>query len=82
MFIGGRRVTVESINFITLPVKEILRSNKMESAHLPHAGVQKQFKMNRFKQRHFKLSKNNKQYVHVVLYFVDLPNYKFPATHH
>ena len=36
--------------------------------------------MNRFKQRHFKLSKNNKQYVHVVLYFVDLPNYKLSAT--
>ena len=37
--------------------------------------------MNRFKQRHFKLSKN-KQYDHVVLYFVDLPNYKLPATRH
>ena len=53
----------------------------MESAHLPHAGVQKQFKMNRFKQRHFELSKN-KQYDHVVLYFVDLPNYKLPAARH
>ena len=36
--------------------------------------------MNRF--RHFKLSKNNKQYVNVVLYFVDLPYYKLPATRH
>ena len=54
----------------------------MESAHLPHADVQKQFKMNRFKQRHLKLSKTNKQYVHVVPYFVDLPNYKLPATRH
>ena len=38
--------------------------------------------MNRFKQRNFKSSKNNKQYVHVVLYIVDLPNYKLPATNH
>ena len=37
--------------------------------------------MNRFKQRYFKLSKN-KQYDHAVLYFVDLPNYKLPATRH
>ena len=44
----------------------------MESAHLPHADVQKWFKINSFKQRRFKLSKNNKRYVHVVLYFVDL----------
>ena len=47
----------------------------MESAHLPHADVQKQFKMNSFKQRHFKLSKN-KQYDHVALYFADFPNYQ------
>ena len=40
----------------------------MESAHLPHTDVQKWFK-----QRHFKLSKNNKQYVDIVRYFVDLP---------
>ena len=53
----------------------------MESAHLPRADVEKQFKMNRFNQRHFKLSKN-KQYDHVVLYLVDLPNYKLRATHH
>ena len=46
--------------------------------------------MNRFKQRHFKLSKNNEQYVHVVLYFVDLPknfldnlfNSLFSSVHH
>ena len=54
----------------------------MEWAHLPHADVQKQFKMNRFKQRHLKLSKTNEQYVHVVPYFVDLPSYKLPATRH
>ena len=54
----------------------------MESAYLAHADVQKQFKMSRFKQKHFKLSKNNKQYVYVVLYFIDLPNYKLPATRH
>ena len=53
----------------------------MESAHLPQADVQKYFKMNRFKQRHFKVSKN-KQNDHVVLYFVDLPNYKLPAICH
>ena len=53
----------------------------MESAHLPHADVQKKFKMNRFNKRHFKLSKN-KQYDQVVLYFVDLPNCKLPATCH
>ena len=38
-----------------------------------------QIEMNRFKQRYFKLSKN-KQHHQVVLYFVDLPNYKLPAT--
>ena len=48
---------------------------------LPHADVRKQFKMNRFKQRDFKLSKK-RQYDHVVLYFVDLPNYELPATRH
>ena len=50
----------------------------MKSAHLPHADVQKQLKMNTFKQRRFKLTKN-KQHNHV-LYFADLPNYKLPAT--
>ena len=43
--------------------------------------VQKQFKMSRFKQRYFKLPKNE-QYDHVGLYFVDLSNYKLPATRH
>ena len=43
--------------------------------------VQKQFNMDRFKQKYFNLSKN-KQYDHVVLYFADLPNYKLPAIYH
>ena len=51
----------------------------MESAYLPHADVQKEFKINTFKQRQFKLPKN-KQYDHVILYFVDLPNYKLSAA--
>ena len=42
VYIRGRRsVTVESITFITLSVKEILRWKKMESAHLPHTDIQK-----------------------------------------
>ena len=49
------------------------------STFTPHR--QKKFKMNRFNKRHFKLSKN-KQYDQVVLYFVDLPNCKLPATCH
>ena len=42
----------------------------------------KKFKTNIFKNRNFKLSKNNEQYVHAVLYFVDLPNCKLPGTRH
>ena len=38
----------------------------MESAHITHADVQN------FKQRHFVLTKSDKQYVFVVMYFVDI----------
>ena len=55
----------------------------MESAHFPHADVQKIApKTNKFKQRRFTSTKSDKKYVCVVIYFVDLIKYKLPAAHH
>ena len=41
VYIRGRSVTVESITFVTLSVKEILRWKKIESAHLLQTDIQK-----------------------------------------
>ena len=50
----------------------------MESAHFPHADVQKIAKTNKFKQRHFILTKTK---IYVDMYFVDLQKYKLTAAH-
>ena len=42
----------------------------------------KETKTNKLKQRHFILIKSDKQYVCVIMYFVDLPKYKLPAAHY
>ena len=41
----------------------------------------KQPKTNKFKQRHFILTKSDKQNVFVVMYFVEFQKYKLPAAH-
>ena len=48
----------------------------------PTQTYKKQPKIKKLKQRHFILTKSDKQYGCVVMYFVDVQKYKLPATHY